>query len=187
MLGLFVIALQAVPANNPSTWVTGAPYPPTALRNGEQGRVGYQLDVDSSGRVVGCRVTMPSGSPSLDAATCPHLSRVARFQAVEPSTSEVQQYNGVFTYQLEGQVPERSMTIFVAAMPAGLLINQTDIVFTVTPEGRVTNCRIDVSSGSEKLDDLACSSFVKKARFDPMPQPLEGQRFRVKWQIGPAR
>lgn len=58
MLGLFGIALQVVPADNPSTWVTDAAYSPTALRNGEEGRVGYQLDVDSLGRVVGCRVTV---------------------------------------------------------------------------------------------------------------------------------
>lgn len=187
MLGLFVIALQAVPADSPSTWVANATYPPTALRNGEQGRVGYQLDVDSSGRVIACRITVSSGVPTLDAVTCPHLLQVARFRATELPSSKVQQYDGVFTYQLEGQAPQRSMILFVNAMPAGLLTDQTDIVFTVTPEGRVANCQVDASSGSKKLDDLACSSFTAKAHFNPMAQPLEGQRFRVKWQVGRPR
>ncbi len=54
-------------------------YPPSALRNEEQGTVRVRLNVDTSGRVTGCSVSQSSGSSQLDQTTCRLLQRRARF------------------------------------------------------------------------------------------------------------
>ncbi|HYW16708.1 MAG TPA: energy transducer TonB [Allosphingosinicella sp.] len=54
-------------------------YPPAALRTGQQGAVGYTLDVGANGRVTGRTVTQSSGSATLDDTTCRLLRSRARF------------------------------------------------------------------------------------------------------------
>ena len=54
-------------------------YPPSALRNEEQGTVRVRLSIDTSGRVTNCSVTQSSGSSQLDSTTCRLLQRRARF------------------------------------------------------------------------------------------------------------
>lgn len=184
MIGLFLIGIQPIPVGNPAAWSASAEYPPIALRNGEQGRVGYQLDVDASGQVTGCRITTSSGSASLDAATCPHLLRVASFHPEEVPSAQVRHFNGAVNYR---QTPERVMTMLVNNLPPALQNAHTGIVFTVTREGRVTNCHVEESSGSDKLDALACSKFEEKARFGPTFQPIESGRFKVKWAQSKSR
>jgi protein TonB len=50
--------------------VSDADYPPSAIRAGEQGIVGFELDVAADGQVAGCRITSSSGSQVLDDTTC---------------------------------------------------------------------------------------------------------------------
>ena len=55
-------------------------YPREALARGEQGIVYFTLSVLANGRVGACRVTLSSGSPSIDARTCEIMVRHARFR-----------------------------------------------------------------------------------------------------------
>ena len=55
---------------NLAALVSDADYPNSAIRAGEQGIVGFDLDVTADGRVSACRVTLSSGSATLDATTC---------------------------------------------------------------------------------------------------------------------
>lgn len=45
-------------------------YPASARKRGEEGQVGFRIDVDRNGRINGCRVTKSSGYAALDTATC---------------------------------------------------------------------------------------------------------------------
>jgi len=63
-------------------------YPPSALRNEEQGTVRVRLTVDASGRVTGCSVTASSGSSQLDQTTCRLLQRRARFTPARDNTGQ---------------------------------------------------------------------------------------------------
>lgn len=54
-------------------------YPKAARQAGEEGAVAFRLHVDKAGRVATCSVTVPSGSESLDGATCSLLTERARF------------------------------------------------------------------------------------------------------------
>ena len=91
----------ATPRGAPSAWVTADDYPPSAMRAGESGRVGYTVDVDATGRVTQCRVTQTSGSAALDQATCRVVTRRGRFR---PATDAAAQplpgsYSGTSVWQ----------------------------------------------------------------------------------------
>jgi protein TonB len=77
------VAKKLTPRGNPQNWVTDADYPSAALRSGDQGVVGFRLDVDAGGRVTACTVTSSSGSSLLDTTACRLLQRRARFNAAE--------------------------------------------------------------------------------------------------------
>jgi protein TonB len=64
----------------------------------------------------------------------------------------------------------------------------TRFTVQVSPEGRVTNCSVTGSSGSPDLDDAACRSITRRARFNPATdgegQPTSGTYSNsVRWQI----
>jgi TonB family protein len=54
-------------------------YPASALRAGEEGAVGFRIDVGRDGRIAACTVTASSGSVALDSTTCRLLTARARF------------------------------------------------------------------------------------------------------------
>lgn len=68
--------------------ITTEDYPPSALRNEEQGTVRVRLSVDTSGRVTGCTVSQSSGHSSLDQTTCRLLQRRARFTPARDNTGQ---------------------------------------------------------------------------------------------------
>lgn len=62
-----------------ATMITADDYPVEALRQHQQGVVGFALDVDALGNVTDCRVTRSSGYDSLDRGTCRLLMARARY------------------------------------------------------------------------------------------------------------
>lgn len=70
-------------------------------------------------------------------------------------------------------------------------VGQTGIVttfLTIGIDGRVTSCRVVVSSRVPELDSAACEAFVRRARFAPAlgpdGQPTEAPYIkRVRWQL----
>lgn len=72
-------APRPTPIGSPGSWIPADGYPPAARASAEEGRVGFTLDVDDSGRVSDCKVTSSSESPLLDQTTCYFMSANARF------------------------------------------------------------------------------------------------------------
>lgn len=70
---------------NPPALVTIADYPPSARRAGEEGTVGFALDITADGRVSACTIEASSGSAALDAATCRIMRSRARFEPARDS------------------------------------------------------------------------------------------------------
>ena len=77
--GSAVSSRKLIPRGSPQSWITNDDYPAGALREEKQGTTGFQLDVDASGRVTNCTVTVSSGSTDLDSTACSLLKRRARF------------------------------------------------------------------------------------------------------------
>ncbi|MFL6844289.1 MAG: energy transducer TonB [Allosphingosinicella sp.] len=73
------IVVPARPRADPQSLIAVEDYPQAAIRSGEQGRVGFALDVGAELRVHGCSVTRSSGSAALDSATCRLIQSRARF------------------------------------------------------------------------------------------------------------
>lgn len=73
------IVRQPVPRRPLQDYVTPADYPDSALAMRQHGWVDFTLTVDTTGHVAACKVTVSSGSPSLDFATCRVLRSRARF------------------------------------------------------------------------------------------------------------
>ena len=65
--------------------VSDADYPAAALRAGQQGTVGFRLDLDATGAVTQCTVMSSSGSAPLDETTCRILRERVR---AEPARDE---------------------------------------------------------------------------------------------------
>lgn len=97
-------AVKLKPRTNPASWVTNDDYPASALRAEEQGRTGFRLDIDASGRVTACDVTASSGSSTLDAATCRLLTRRAKF--VSGTDAEGNAVGGSYANSFNWRIPE---------------------------------------------------------------------------------
>jgi protein TonB len=72
----------AVPARakaNLTSLFSDRDYPAAAVAAGEQGTVGFALEVGANGRVATCTVTQSSGSAQLDDTTCLLIRSRARF------------------------------------------------------------------------------------------------------------
>ncbi|HEX7709369.1 MAG TPA: energy transducer TonB [Sphingomonadaceae bacterium] len=54
-------------------------YPPRAVREEREGRVGVSVTIGPDGKVSACSVSNSSGSPDLDEAACTGMQRYARF------------------------------------------------------------------------------------------------------------
>ena len=65
-------------------------YPPRALAKGEEGRVGFRIDLSDEGRIEQCAVTQSSGYATLDRETCDFIVQYARFGPVRDSEGRAQ-------------------------------------------------------------------------------------------------
>ena len=83
-------------------------YPAAAVRAGEQGDVGFRLDVGPNGRVTRCTVTSSSGSAILDAATCRMLTQRARFTpATDANATPIEaSMTGALQWRLSAVTPQ---------------------------------------------------------------------------------
>jgi len=82
-------AVAAKARGNPGDWVTPDDYPPSALRNEEQGVTGFKLEIGPDGKVTSCSVTRSSGFSDLDETACRLLPRRGRFTPprIAPATA----------------------------------------------------------------------------------------------------
>ena len=77
LFALLLTSSDPVPLSPPPSWVD---YPPSALRNGEQGTVRYRVTVNPAGTPIACDVTASSGFETLDGEACRQIIRHGRFR-----------------------------------------------------------------------------------------------------------
>lgn len=123
----------ARPLGNPGEWVTAGDYPSVALRNDQEGTVGFLIDVDVNGVPSSCKVSMSSGSTVLDDATCQLIITRARF---EPATDKKgRAISGTYANSVRWIIP-KDINI-PAPKPVGFKLN-----FTVGTDGAPTDCSV---------------------------------------------
>jgi TonB family protein len=89
-------------AINPGSWFTAFSYPPEAEKNRVEGTVGFEVDVDATGKPSACRITSSSGSPLLDQPTCAMIMAKARFHPARDANGAAVagQYDNKTVWQL---------------------------------------------------------------------------------------
>ena len=88
-----LLASPSSPATAASSTQNGflaSHYPPNALRNGEDGRVGFSVDIDEQGRIEKCAITQSSGYETLDRETCDFIVQFAGFGPVRDTSGKAQ-------------------------------------------------------------------------------------------------
>jgi len=79
-------------------------YPMEAIRNNEQGTVGFELSINRLGWVSGCRIVSSSGSEALDRATCNILRDRARFDPARDANGK--RVTGQYSGRIRWELPE---------------------------------------------------------------------------------
>ena len=76
-------------------------YPPRALAAGEEGMVGFVVEMDAAGSPTKCKITHTSGHPLLDLETCQLIMEHAVFsRPAGTSLSQKRSYEGVVNWRL---------------------------------------------------------------------------------------
>jgi TonB family protein len=99
----------ARPAQTLPSLFSDADYPAAAIRNHEQGAVGFRLEVGADGLPAGCSVVSSSGSESLDLTTCRLLVERARFTPARDAQGRAaaDRFTGRIVWRLSEDVPPR--------------------------------------------------------------------------------
>ncbi len=153
-------------------------YPLAAYRAREQGIVGVRVAIGPEGEATDCEVTASSGSAMLDRMTCDLLMlRIRYANAYDDAGRPVAvSLAGQVAWVLPSAPPHYSRPPHVTYFstddyPASALRARAEglVSFTVevNTEGRVTDCRIDTSSGSPALDVATCRIMRVRARYIP--------------------
>jgi len=197
MISTFLLALSAaaaaqagpapVPAVRAQTdladYFSPSWYPPEALRNREQGTVRFEVAVGRNGRVDSCRILASSGSRALDEATCGILRDRARFTPARNAAGDpvADRFAARIDWQLPPESPpppeharaRANLASYVSDgdYPAeAMRLGQQGTVgfdLDISADGRVTQCHVMSSSGSELLDLTTCQIMLSRARFEP--------------------
>ena len=137
------------PASSPASWIRPNDYPVEAIRNGDEGTVGFTLDVDEAGAVINCQVSQSSGSEVLDMTTCDLMRMRATFRSA--LDGEGNAVRGRYASRVRWEIP-RERTPPEEGVVTGTFVVETD--------GHVRDCRLIAfqSAALRKLKGEAASS-----------------------------
>jgi TonB family protein len=176
---------------NLSSYFSADDYPAAAVRAGEEGTVGFHLDIGADGTVSGCTVTRSSGSAALDAATCAILT--ARVHYTSARDARGRATTGSDEGRVTWRLPDESVDPFAPpaippAVPArpehGIYLyfgtgdyppeairgrQHGTVLFDalIGANGRALACRVARSSGAPALDQRTCDVVIARVRFHP--------------------
>jgi TonB family protein len=169
------------PLANLASYVSDSDYPAEAIRRGEQGIVGFRLEIGRNGLVTGCQVLSSSGSAALDEATCRIMQARARFSPARDSGGRAvpDSVQARIRWVLPPDEPETDaagepdFTSYISSAdypPEAVQRReegQVGVALSVSAEGSVTQCTVTRPSGSAALDARSCEILRARARFVP--------------------
>jgi len=136
------------PRANIAALFENSDYPVDAIRDAEEGTVGFIVKINELGRVADCLVEYSSGSSSLDVQTCRLMWLRARFvparnQAGKPVT---------------GAVRARIRWVLPDPDPLPITPWSSRVSLTLAKGGAVMSCKVQ-STGALKVDQGDCGFF----------------------------
>lgn len=135
-------------------------YPAAALRNEEQGTVGFRLNVGNDGRVQSCSIVTSSGSASLDSATCRIMASRARFT---PATNDKGE---AVDGSVQSRIAWRITPASVGTTPAGVQnprLNAANSLWAVCVNGETAKRAITKQSVKNILEASYASCKANEA------------------------
>jgi len=159
---------------NLASYISDADYPAAAIRAGEQGTVGFVLDISPEGLVSDCRVLSSSGSASLDEATCRIMRARPRFTPARDSEGHPigDQLKARIRWVLPPAEPV-DLTAFVSSAdyPAEAIRRREqgriEVYLHLSPDGSVTGCEVTRANGNTLLAARTCELIRDRVEFAP--------------------
>ena len=127
-------------------WFSGTDYP-SSLTSGIETtfQPATQTLVDSTGKIVGCRIETPSSNPKVDAVACGIILKRGRFQPARWSDGSPvpSVYRWAVPFYLDGDKPDplSDIDIGVQHLPGGQKSPAyVQVTFATDPEGNIGEC-----------------------------------------------
>lgn len=131
------------------------------------------LTLDPVGRPIHCAVAKSSGFRALDSKTCATLTHYARFlpardESGQPVASAypTAMRGGVGVSGAPGYMID--MSVEVSKLPSDTVQPVAAVRQVLAADGTLESCEIERSSGSDKLDRLACRQAEGLAKLGPV-------------------
>ena len=158
-----------------------ADYPEEALWAGEEGYVGYSIEISETGAIGQCAIVKSSGHPSLDAATCPLVIARARLR---PATDDAgKPIRSTMANQVHWQIdrtdPNGAMTL-AHGRPFPLVLSERLLAVArsygrdratarldINEAGKMAGCSLIDPTGSVALDQAICNRLKRFGVFEP--------------------
>jgi TonB family protein len=153
MVGLILLATISAAFNTPPTAsrtsgdqgdFLSRHYPARALASGEEGQVGFSVDITAEGRIEQCRITQSSGYATLDRETCDFIVQYARFGAARDIEGKAyaSTKNGLINWKLPAGVAKSTAArMSAASLPPPLFCRRAQK--TGSTVASVTHCMTD--------------------------------------------
>jgi len=152
LFGAATVASQHVAkAIDPASWFSPENYPIEAMKNGIEGSVSFEVDVDESGKPTDCQVTKSSGSAILDTTTCEVVKAKAQFAPAVGADSKPTRghYRNIAVWRLPGP-PTKSI--------------HTAVIIDFTSDPDHPSCRTVASSPD--VTGPSCEQVLKNPSFE---------------------
>jgi len=131
-------AIPPAPKSNPGTWATPKDYPIRALRNRQEGRVGFRLTVEKNGQVSSCANTKSSSVVELDETTCQMIVQRAEFTPA--FDEEGMPIVSTWSNSVRWQIPKGPREV-----PRE---GHLSVVYVVEKDGTVSSCELEEAEGA---------------------------------------
>lgn len=178
------------PSNRAQLTIPADKYPAAASAEGKQGQTKFMLDVDRTGKVVGCSVAISSKVPVLDQQAC----ALAREWSFEPALDvNGEPSSGKSAHTLSWRLPKRAAT--VSMNPPRTLQNPfanpgfIGLTLEFDAAGRLTSCKSESEgtlfgqSGNKNFLDMACVGDGKRDVTPFLDSDGKPQAKRIKFRM----
>lgn len=152
---------------DPERWILHTDYPRAALGAERVGATWFEITVDKSGKPVGCRTILSSGTPELDRQSC--VSTMVRGTFKPARDQNGKSAFGVFRRRTMWSIPPREPrppdmpadgSLTLKSLP-GQAKAFTLLRLVEAADGTVESCAVEESSLNSSLDALACATASK--------------------------
>ncbi|OYU01071.1 MAG: hypothetical protein CFE36_12795 [Sphingomonadaceae bacterium PASS1] len=178
------------PSNRAQLTIPTDKYPAAALAEGKQGQTTFTLNVDSTGKVLDCSVTVSSKAPELDQQAC----ALARDWSFDPALdADGAPSSGKSAHTLYWRLPKRAAA--TSMNPRRLRSNPFEkpgsigLTFDIDATGKMTRCEAESEGAlfAQRPDknflDIVCSGIGKRDVAPFLDSDGKPQAKRIKFRM----